>query len=297
MSPISLFPAQLTVDCVFSIIIPTWNNLVFVKKCIESIRKNSSFKHQIIVHVNDGSDGTLEWIKQQGIDYSWSPSNAGICLPMNACRSLVKTKYIVYMNDDMYVCPLWDFNLNEEIKLISSNKFYLSSTLIEPVETGNNAVIAPCNYGKTIDSFEEDRLLKEYSTFIHADWNGASWPPSLMHVETWDLIGGFSVEFSPGMYSDPDISMKLYHAGVRVFKGVGSSRVYHFMSKSTGKVKRNNGRKQFLFKWNISSRLFYDHILKIGSPYKQLPESFDEKLFEKLTKKSFKKKILMLFKK
>jgi len=296
MSPISLFPTQTNESFVFSIIIPTWNNLPFIQKCIESIEKNSGLKHQIIVHVNDGSDGTIEWIQSQGIDYSWSPQNAGICLPMNACRSLVKTKYIVYLNDDMYVCPNWDKYLYDEIKSFTSTKFYLSATLIEPVFTGNNAVIAPQNYGKTIIDFQEDRLLSEYDSFHCADWNGASWPPSVMHIDTWDLIGGFSIEFSPGMYSDPDISMKLYMAGVRNFKGVGKSRVYHFMSKSTGKVKRNNGRKQFLFKWGITSRMFYDSILKIGKPFAELSQDIDEKLFHSLQVKSIKKKILLLFK-
>ena len=50
----------------FSILIPTWNNLDFLKLCIESIRKNSCFQHQIIVYVNDGSDGTLDWVRSMG---------------------------------------------------------------------------------------------------------------------------------------------------------------------------------------------------------------------------------------
>ena len=54
----------------FSIVIPTWNNLAFLKLCIQSIQRNSYYNHQIIVHVNDGSDGTLEWIKKAGIRLS-----------------------------------------------------------------------------------------------------------------------------------------------------------------------------------------------------------------------------------
>ena len=48
----------------FSILIPTWNNLAFLKLCLKSIAKNSTFNHQILIHVNDGSDGTLEWVKK-----------------------------------------------------------------------------------------------------------------------------------------------------------------------------------------------------------------------------------------
>ena len=51
----------------FSILIPTWNNLALLQLCVRSIRENSAYDHQIIVHVNDGSDGTLEWVRAQGI--------------------------------------------------------------------------------------------------------------------------------------------------------------------------------------------------------------------------------------
>ena len=41
-----------------SIIIPTYNNLLYLKKCIESINKNSFYKNEVLVHVNQGNDGT-----------------------------------------------------------------------------------------------------------------------------------------------------------------------------------------------------------------------------------------------
>ena len=47
----------------FSIIIPTWNNLPYLRLVIESLRRHSMHSHQIIVHVNDGSDGTLAWVR------------------------------------------------------------------------------------------------------------------------------------------------------------------------------------------------------------------------------------------
>jgi glycosyltransferase involved in cell wall biosynthesis len=52
----------------FSILIPSWNNLDLLKLCVRSIQQNSSHSHQIIIHVNDGSDGTLEWVRTQQID-------------------------------------------------------------------------------------------------------------------------------------------------------------------------------------------------------------------------------------
>ena len=67
----------------FSIIIPTLNNLKYLKNCIKSIMKNSNFKHEIIPHVNIGSDGTIDYLRSQEIDYTHTLDNSGICKGMN----------------------------------------------------------------------------------------------------------------------------------------------------------------------------------------------------------------------
>jgi hypothetical protein len=104
------------------------------------------------------------------------------------------------------------------------------------------------------------------------DWAGSTWPPNLMHIDLWDLIGGMSIEFSPGMYSDPDLSLKCYEAGVRHFQGIGKSRVYHFGKKSTGRVKQNKGSHTFLLKWGLSSRSFTEKVLRRGAKFQLLQE-------------------------
>ncbi|MEY3538711.1 MAG: hypothetical protein RL188_128 [Bacteroidota bacterium] len=256
----------------FSIVIPSWNNLSFLQNCIESIRKNSSYPHQIIVHVNQGKDGSYEWVKAQpDIEFTYSPENIGVCYALNAARTLIKTPYLLYLNDDMYLCPGWDKALLEEIKTIGHDLFFLSSTVIEPVAS-SNAVIEK-DYGHDIASFQEEKLLKEFNEWAQPDWSGATWPPNIVSVRLWDYVGGYSVEFSPGMYSDPDFSMKLWNAGVRYFKGVSNSRAYHFGSKSVQRVKRNKGYHQFIYKWGFTSSLLTKHMLHRGEDWQgPLPE-------------------------
>ena len=53
----------------FSILVPSYNNLEYLKICLNSLTKNSKYNHQIIVHINEGSDGTLQYVKNLGIDY------------------------------------------------------------------------------------------------------------------------------------------------------------------------------------------------------------------------------------
>jgi GT2 family glycosyltransferase len=252
---------------VFSLLIPSWNNLDYLKLCVRSIRQHSKHPHQIIVLINEGKDNSLEWVKKQkDIDYVYSPENLGICFGLNACRSLVHTDFMVYINDDMYLLPDWDDFLWQEIKRIPHRNFMLSSTMIEPYNIKNTCGLVK-NFGDSLENFDEERLLKEFRQLEKPDWSGSTWPPVLVPTELWDIVGGMSVEFSPGMYSDPDLSMKLWQAGVRYFKGLGNSRVYHFGSKSTKRVKRNRGRNMFLKKYGITARYFVKYFLKRGEPF------------------------------
>ena len=251
----------------FSILIPTWNNLAFLQCCVRSIRQNSSQDHEILVYVNEGSDGTAEWCTQEQIKFIHSESNVGVCTALNSLFEIATEDVICYVNDDMYLCPNWDEPLIREIEAIGHEKFYLSSTMIEPEDTGNKCVLAPFPYGKTPSEFKETELIAALPNMKKADWSGSTWPPNLMHRSMWKAIGGYGEEFSPGLYSDPDVSMKLWQQGVRIFKGLGESRAYHFMSKSTGRVKMNDGKKTFLKKWGVSSSWFVKKVLQQGQPY------------------------------
>ena len=280
----------------FSIIIPTWNNLEYLKLCIKSLRSNSTFKNQIIVAVNEGKDGTVEWLdKQLDIDYVHSNKNLGVCYAVNACRPYVTTDYIAYLNDDMYVCKGWDKELRNEIDGLNTNNFFLSATLIEPRKNTNpNYVAIIKDFGDTVETFNENGLLQECDNLQMKNWKGSSWPPNVVHKNTWDLVGGYSIEFTPGMYSDPDFSMKLWHAGVRILFGVGKSKVYHFGEKSTGRIKKNKGSDTFLLKWGLTARTYYSEYLKLGEEYKgSYPDKVDLRLLSRIRNKV--KKIVISF--
>ncbi|NPT43690.1 glycosyltransferase [Paraburkholderia sp. 1N] len=249
----------------FSIIIPTWNNLPYLQLVIESLRRHSTHAHQIIVHVNDGSDGTLAWVRDEGIEHTASPGNIGICHAVNIAAARATQDYIVYMNDDMYCCPGWDDALVRRLaQMPADNLFMLSGTMIEPVDSGNPCVVVQ-NFGRDVENFRADDLVAATPTLVRADWRGATWPPTLVHRDWWHKVGGYSSELSPGMSSDNDFSMKLWDAGCRVFLGVGDSLVYHFQQKSTGKVVKNDGRRQFLNKWGMTQATFDRYFLRRGT--------------------------------
>ena len=224
------------------------------------------------MHINDGSDGTLDWANTQQLLYTHSPNNIGICYAVNQAAALAQMDYIVYMNDDMYCLPQWDIPLVENINALNHHCFMFSATMIEPSQHNNPCVLVK-NYGSDLEHFEEEKILKEYQSLEFKDWNGSAWPPTLVHKYYWHLVGGYSVELSPGMSSDDDFAMKMWQAGCRIFKGIAASRVYHFQAKSTGRIVKNKGSKQFLRKWNIAQSTFNRYFIKRGSPFQgPLPE-------------------------
>jgi len=202
-------------------------------------------------------------VQAQQLTHTASPDNIGICLAVNEAAMHAKMDYILYLNDDMYCCPGWDTALVNKLKQLDTDLFMLSGTMIEPRETHNPCVIVK-NYGTEVDTFDEATLLAELPQHQKPDWNGATWPPTLVSRRWWHKVGGYSSEFSPGMSSDNDFSMKLWHAGCRIFLGVGDSLVYHFQCKSTGKVKKNEGGKQFLCKWGMRQSVFDRYYLRRG---------------------------------
>jgi GT2 family glycosyltransferase len=253
----------------FSIIIPTFNNIQYLKKCIESIRKNSTYNHEIIPHVNEGSDGTMNYLKEKNIEFTYTNYNSGICKGMNMAAKKANTEFLLYAHDDFYFCPRWDLVLKSELDKIKHKNFYLSGTMVN-----NGQINLDC--GSNLETFDEKKLLSKISDANYYDFQGSTWAPHLIHKETWNKVGGFSEEFFPGTGSDPDLNMKLWKEGVRIFKGINDFKVYHFGSIFTRRYKNHptiktesgsRGAKIFLLKWGITIKFFKKFILNSDTEY------------------------------
>ena len=254
----------------FSILIPTYNNISHLKLCVKSLLNNSSLKNEIICHVNVGDDGTLDFLKNKNIKYTHTLYNSGICEGINKAAKLANFEYYLYAHDDFYFCPGWDLILSRELKKIGHNNFYLSGTMM-------NEGQIKFNCGNTPDEFNENKFISEYKKYNFFDFQGSTWAPSLVHKDIWNKVGGLSEEYFPGSGSDPDFNMKLWNLGIRIFKGINDFKVYHFGSivlrKKLKKIKKKSkygskGAKIFLLKWGISIKFFKKFYLRSNEIYK-----------------------------
>ena len=130
--------------------------------------------------------------------------------------------------------------------------------------------------GDTLENFNENKLLENYENVNHYDFQGSTWAPHLIHKDLWNKIGGFSEEYYPGTGSDPDLNMKLWNEGVRIYKGINNCKVYHFGSILTRNYKDhptiqtesgNKGAKIFILKWGMSINFFKRFYLRSDTQY------------------------------
>lgn len=261
-----MLKANLFGPSMFSILIPSIDNFEYLQLTIKSLKKNSEFNHEIIVFLSSYKQEDIDILSENKIIIKKSQKKTGMCTAVNYISNYATMDYIMYAHDDMYFCPKWDVHLLDEIKLMKDDNFYLSSTLIEPYSGGQIFY----DFGENIKEFDEVNLLKKYNDFDFPNINGSNWAPHVMSKKTWNRVGGFSREFDPGPSSDPDLNMKLWNEGVRIFQCLGESKVYHFGSitirkKNDSFFEKNQGSKAnkiFLLKWGISIKTFKKFYLK-----------------------------------
>ena len=228
-----------------SIIVPTYNNLTYLKCFIESIKENSIYNHELVIHINEGSDGTLNYIKENNIKFTHSYKNIGLCKAVNNAVKKSSNKLILYAHDDMYFCKKWDLYLEKELKNYNDKLFYISGT---NVSYKDGIINFDC--GTSPSDFDKEKFNKFCENDKTNDLQGSHWAPHIIHKDLWNRVGGFSPEFYPGDGSDPDFCCKLWFENVRIFKILSKFKVYHFGSITTRKsnLKINNGTKMFLLK-------------------------------------------------
>jgi len=244
----------------FSILIPTLNNINYLKICINSIKKNSKYNHEILVHSNNSIDQTSSFLKDNNIKEIKSDKNYGLCTALNQLAEQAKNDFLLFLHDDMYICPDWEDALINEIKLHNHVNFYLTGIMIEKTNGHINY-----NFGNTYLDFNEKKLLEEFKLFPYNDIQGSDKNPSLIHKSIWQKVNGMSEEFNPGDGSDPDFIYKLWLLGIRIFKGLNNFRVYHFGSITTRKnesIKLNDGTKIFLLKYGFTPNYFRKYYLR-----------------------------------
>jgi ADP-heptose:LPS heptosyltransferase len=261
----------------FSIIIPTYNTLLYLKLFLKSLADNSSFEHQIIVCDDGSRDGTAEFLKNSpGIDAVLCPVNQGICTATNLAAAKASRDLMFIANDDLVAAPGWDTAL---IGRFAPGRV-LSAVQVEP----GWVPVAGCHlerdFGRTHDQFRKDDFTG-FAKETAAAHQGIARPgvnyPFLLESRLWEALGGLDQRFNPGPGSDPDLFYRLALRRAEMLQ-VRDSLFYHFGGRSSrfageipGQSSRwkqaaRDSRKIFASKWGGPWEFGFGEVPKVRRP-------------------------------
>ena len=84
-----------------SIIIPSYNNLELLQKCILSINSQSFKGYEVLIIDNLSSDGTIDYLKTLSSPFNWiSEKDNGVYEAMNKGISMAKNDWLYFMGAD-----------------------------------------------------------------------------------------------------------------------------------------------------------------------------------------------------
>jgi len=247
-----------------SILIPTLDNVEYMKIIVPAVRKHTINPYEILVYANDLSSKMKEYALKENFDvFEYSHKNEGIAFAVNVLGKQASGDIVFFLNDDMYVAPGWDEAL---VRKINDNIFYqyLTPCMFEP-RWKNPTMNSPFDYGRTPETWQEQKFLSEWKNLrlIKEDIVSGS-TPTFVKKELWDKVGGYDEEYWPGFGTDPDLIAKIYFTAKKEgkpyeFRGVADSGVYHFQCISTERIKndhsyRQQAHRRIKGKWGVTAQ-------------------------------------------
>jgi GT2 family glycosyltransferase len=217
-----------------TIVIPTYNGLDLLQKCLESIEAHTPEPHDIIVVDNGSTDGTADWLidNRPDIDVVWLAENAGYPRGINAGLAEATGDYIVTLNNDTEVTDGWLY------QMITTLETDPKCGLVGPM--GDN--VSGVQKGQPTRGSIETQRLTGFCL--------------LMRRAVLERLGGMDTRFGLGNYDDDDYCLRAMIKGWACRVALGAF-VHHVGFQTWGKVDADLGallehnRGLFMEKWGL----------------------------------------------
>lgn len=113
-----------------TIIIPNYNGLKFMEPCFAALEAQEYRNFEILAVDNGSLDGSVEWLKKQGIPSVFLETNTGFSGAVNVGIRAAKTPYVLLLNNDTEVTPSFVGEMVAAIER-SGRIFAVSSKMIQ----------------------------------------------------------------------------------------------------------------------------------------------------------------------
>jgi len=229
-----------------SFIIPSRNNLKYLKQAYNSIRKNTLYPHEICIADDASTDGTKEWVQSiidSGEDaclklhINEGPERLGHTILYDTLINEYAThERILIFHADMYLCPKSDEAIDKHLE---PGKV-VSLTRIEPPLHPDGPEKILEDFGIEPEEFKEEALLKKVTTLQlqhGTDYNFAKFTegifaPWAIYKEDFLAIGGHDPLYAPQSKEDSDIFNRFVLAGYELIQ-TWEGFVYHMTCRGS----------------------------------------------------------------
>lgn len=242
-----------------SIIILTYNNFLYTKECIESIRKYTDKNtYEIKVVDNNSSDETVSWLKmQKDLKIIYNKENIGFPKGVNAgIKKAQKENDILLLNNDTIVTSNWLKNLKK--CLYSDSSIGAVGPVCNQDENKQGSLL---NYSNALEM--QKKAIK------HNISNSDKWEEKVFLIgycllikrKVFDKIKYLDEKYSPGYIEDNDLSIKISNLGYRLIL-CHDVFIHHYLGTAFRKDLNkfypilNKNRKYFKRKWHFETTEF-----------------------------------------
>jgi len=219
-----------------SFIIPSRNNLKYLKWSYNSIRKNCGYEHELCFADDFSNDGTLEWLNElKKIDHNIKilrndgPIRLGHTILYDKLIKISSNEIFIIWHADMYATT----NIIDEIYKYINEKTIVSITRVEPSlhPAGPEKLQFDC--GLEPEEFDEIKFLDfvEIQRNDNKITNGI-FAPWACYKKTFQEIGGHDWLFYPQSREDSDIFNRLKLHGCK-FIQTWNAFVYHLTCRGS----------------------------------------------------------------
>lgn len=193
----------ITTSIIIPVIIANEQLLQMTMKCLQHIGTTTDRSSTEVILIDNGSK-LPAYFRTDG--YVKNPINIGYGPAINQGVKLARGKYIVPMNNDVFVQEGW---LEKLIEGIEADKLL---GVIRPIQANAGG------YGAEKRKFGEPVVA-----YDKKDFHGFCY---LMRKETFEELGGMDEQFRPGYCEDMDLWVRLTEAGYGMAKHM-ESKVEH----------------------------------------------------------------------
>jgi GT2 family glycosyltransferase len=274
----TLNPCKASAKPSASIVVVSYDNLVFTRMCLESVLVATMMPdYELIVVDNSSSDGSPAYLEELAarnprVRVVLNDSNAGFARACNQGLAIAGGEILVLLNNDALVVPGWLLRLAQ---VLESPGIGLAGPTTNRI--GNEAEV-PTSY-RTWSEFLQFSARREWEhTGELLDIPTLTMFCLAMRRDAFERIGPLDQRFEVGMLEDDDYSLRAREADYRVVC-VENAFVHHFGESSFGKLV-SGGRYNELLAEN--KQRFEEKWGRPWEPYERRPDPQYERLTERI---------------